>query len=239
MIKDIIRRILLIFLQLRKNKCPLATIDAHTIILAPHPDDEIFGCAGLIARLVAKGKAPHIVILTGGGASHRECCNVAEPDVISARRDLTLKAAKNLGLTSENIHFLNFEDSRIGSRPENEVSKLKALIDSIKPEIVMVPHNGEGWSDHLAARELGLELAPKTAAVYEYCVWMWYYHQKHLDWPNASKLKMTSAEMSKKQAAINTYTNACAPCGKPWVGVLPKLFLKANSTDTELYFRLR
>lgn len=36
------------------------------IIIAPHPDDEVIGCGGLIGRLVAEGKAPHIIVMTGG-----------------------------------------------------------------------------------------------------------------------------------------------------------------------------
>lgn len=239
MIKDIFRKLLILAVQLRRNKCPQITINTTTLILAPHPDDEVFGCGGLIARLTAEGKRPHIIVMTGGGASHRECCDVAASDVIAARRELTLKAAKELGLSSEYIHFLDFEDGHIGKRPESEVLKLRSLIATIKPDTVFVPHRGEGWPDHLAVRELGLDLVPESTAIFEYCVWMWYYRQKHLDWSKASKLKMTQKEHSQKLSAITAYTAACAPCGKPWVGVLPKLFVKANSTDTELYFRLR
>lgn len=239
MIKDILRRLLILAVHLRRNKCPQITINTTTLILAPHPDDEVFGCAGLILQLVAQGMPPHIVIMTGGGASHRACCDVTSSDVITARRVLTLKAAKELGLSHDYIHFLDFEDGRIGNRPETEVKKLKNIIATLKPETFLVPHNGEGWPDHLAVRTLGLDLAPKPTSIYEYCVWMWYYRQKNLDWHNASKLKMSKAEHLKKRKAIANYISECAPCGNPWVGVLPKLFIKANSTDTELYFRLR
>lgn len=239
MIKDILRKILISIMQIRKNKCPQITIDSQTLILAPHPDDEIFGCAGLILQLVSQGKPPHIVIMTGGGASHKECCDVASSDVIAARRELTLKAAKELGLSHDYIHFLDFEDGRIGNRPETEVEKLKNIIATLKPKTLLVPHNGEGWPDHLAVRTLGLDLAYESTSIYEYCVWMWYYRQKNLDWHNASKLKMSKTEHLKKHKAIANYISAYAPCGNPWVGVLPKLFIKANSTDTELYFRLR
>lgn len=239
MIKDILRRLLILAVHLRRNKCPQITINTTTLILAPHPDDEVFGCGGLIARLTSEGKTPHVVVMTGGGASHRECCDVAASDVIAARRELTLKAAKEFGLSSEYIHFLDFEDGYIGKRPESEVLKLRSLIATIKPDTVFVPHCGEGWPDHLAVRELGLDLVPESTVIFEYCVWMWYYRQKHLDWSKATKLKMTQKEHSQKLSAITAYTTACAPCGKPWVGVLPKLFVKANSTDTELYFRLR
>lgn len=209
------------------------------LILAPHPDDEVFGCGGLIARLVAGDCMPHVVVLTGGEESHVNCCGTPKADIVGARRILTHQAAGELGLPAGNIHELNFADGKISGNRGPEYDKLKQLVTALNPQTILVPHHGEGWPDHLAARELGIELAPQGADVYEYCVWFWYYRQRHLDWEQAYRLKMTSEEHNRKLAAINAYHNAFAPCGKPWVGVLPREFVKANSIDTELYFKIR
>ena len=238
-IKNILKNHILAQSQKRSAKLNEFKPNGSVLILAPHPDDEVFGCGGMIARLTAEEKRPHVVVMTGGGASHGECCDIVASDVIAARRKLTIKAAKKLGLTSEYIHFLDFEDGLIGNCPESEVLKLRDLIDILKPDTVFIPHQGEGWPDHLAVREFGLNLVPESTAIFEYCVWMWYYRQKHLDWSKASKLEMTHEEYSKKLSAITTYTAACAPCGKPWVGVLPDLFIKANTSETELYFKIK
>lgn len=209
------------------------------LLLAPHPDDEIFGCGGLIARLVAEDCMPHVVVLTGGEGSHTACCNTPKADIIAARRSLTHKAAGELGLSARYIHELNFADGKISGDRGAEYDKLKQLIAALNPQTILVPHHGEGWPDHLAVRELGIELAPKGTDVYEYCVWFWYYRQRHLDWEQAYRLKMTSEEHRLKLAAIGAYHNALAPCGKPWVGVLPPLFVKANQWNKELYFRVK
>lgn len=208
-------------------------------VIAPHPDDEVFGCGGLISRLVIEDKAPHIVVLTGGEGAHKVCCNTPKADIVEARRGLTRKASEALGLPFCNIYELNFVDGKISGSKDSEYEKLKQLIAELNPQTMMVPHHGEGWPDHRAARELGIELAPKGADIYEYCVWFWYYRQRNLDWNNAFKLKMTSHEHYQKLAAIRVYHDSLAPCGKPWVGVLPPLFIKANSTDTELYFKIK
>ena len=50
---------------------------------------------------------------------------------------------------------------------------------------------------------------------------------------------MTESEHQKKLEAIKAYHSALAPCGKPWVGVLPNLFVKANSTNIELFFKVK
>ena len=38
------------------------------LVFAPHPDDEILGCAGLMQRLVREGLAVHVVVVTDGAA---------------------------------------------------------------------------------------------------------------------------------------------------------------------------
>lgn len=238
-LKEVIRKFQPRLLQFRSSCCIPFHLSGRVLILAPHPDDEIFGCGGLIARLVAEDCMPHVVVLTGGEGSHTACCNTPKSDIIAARRSLTHKAAGELGLSARYIHELNFADGKISGDRGAEYDKLKQLIAALNPQTILVPHHGEGWPDHLAVRELGIELAPKGTDVYEYCVWFWYYRQRHLDWEQAYRLKMTSEEHRRKLAAIGAYHNALAPCGKPWVGVLPPLFVNSNSTNIELYFKIR
>lgn len=238
-IKDYIRLLFINQRQFRSTFSKHFHLYGSIMIIAPHPDDEVFGCGGLIARLVAEGNAPHVIVLTGGGGSHRGCCSTSESDIISERRGLTHKAMSVLGLPESHLYELDFTDGHINESNPEETDKLKALISEINPDVILVPHHGEGWPDHLAARDLGIELAGDETAVYEYCVWMWYYRQMNLDWKNAYVLQMTEAEHKKKLESIETYHSALAPCGKPWVGVLPKLFVKANSTNLELFFKVK
>ena len=37
------------------------------LVLAPHPDDEVLGAGGTIARLASQGRDVHVVIVTKGG----------------------------------------------------------------------------------------------------------------------------------------------------------------------------
>lgn len=239
-LKDIIRRLHVKYLKMGGGRCKkiIEPLAGRVAIVAPHPDDEVIGCGGLIVRLVAEGRAPHIIIMTGGEGSHRGCCDVSPAEIIEARRGLTRKALQILGVPFENIHELDYPDGSITAKnPQTE--ELKRLLAEINPQSVFVPHWGEGWPDHLAARKIGLDLASKTTAVYEYCVWMWYYNVWRLDWKNARRLKMSADEHTTKLRAIDAYIRSVAPCGHPWSGVLPQAFVHANSHDTELYFRLK
>ena len=237
--KNLLRYAHCVWLRIMACKARKFLPDRHILIVAPHPDDEIIGCGGLIAHLVKENKAPHVVIMTGGEGSHHGCCDTSSGDIVAARRRLTRNAAAIVGLPIENIHELNYPDGGI-SMNNTETDRLKALIDELQPDTILVPHWGEGWSDHIQTAEIVKKIAPHSAKLWMYCVWVWYYNVwRDLDWKNAAQLCMTPAEHRIKLDAMDAYIRPLAPCGKPWSGVLPKVFVKANKWNRELYFSLK
>lgn len=89
-------------------------------ILAPHPDDESLGCAGLLARCAAQNVPVKIVFLTGGdGTRTTQLALRFNPrfggpyDLLSIARERQIEArnaAKALGLNDDSIEFLGFPD---------------------------------------------------------------------------------------------------------------------------------
>lgn len=238
--KDFIRRIRVFLIRLLfRNLVELATFD-KVLIVAPHPDDEVLGCSGLIQRLLNEGKQVDVAILSGGGKSHAGCCEIDESTLIGSRRNLSRKAAKILGLPLENLHFLDYPDGSIVFDC-SETDRLKKLIETLQPKVIFVPHKGEGWSDHLEAGRIVQKLVGEMEDVllYEYCVWFWYYNVWNIDRKKAFVLTMTEEELSRKNEAIDAYIKPKAPCGKPFSGVLPPVFVWANRWRKELYFRIK
>lgn len=238
--KDFIRQIRVLLFRVLFQKSLELVIPDKVLIVAPHPDDEVLGCSGLIQRLLSEGKQVDVAILSGGGKSHAGCCKIDESTLIESRRNLSRKAAKTLGLPLEHIHFLDYPDGNIAfDCPETD--RLKELIDMLQPDTIFVPHKGEGWSDHLEAGRIVRNLVGETSGVslYEYCVWFWYYNVWNIDRKNAYVLKMTEEEHFRKNEAIDAYIQPKAPCGNPWSGVLPPVFVWANRWRKELYFRLK
>lgn len=237
-LKDLIRLLHIKYLQ--GHKAPVPDFAKNVLIVAPHPDDEVIGCGGLIARLVAKGRMPHVIVMTGGEGSHRGCCFTASEEISTTRRGLTRKALNVLGVTEDHIHELDFQDGGICEDCNEEIERLKVLIDTLKPETVLVPHWGEGWPDHVNTAQIVKRMVAGKAEVWEYCVWMWYYNVwRGLDWKNAAVLTMTQEEHRLKMEAMDAYIRPTAPCGKPWSGVLPAVFVKAHQDNKELYFKVR
>jgi len=243
--KNLIRKLHIYYLRTLGRGKPELRIKGMVVIIAPHPDDEVIGCGGLIARLVTERNTPHIIILTGGEGSHRGCCDIETDEIKRERRKLTDNALRVLNVDREFIHELDFPDGDIYSSSKRgassmEVDRLEKLLFEIQPDTILVPHWGEGWPDHVNTVKIVNAIAPKQVSIYEYCVWMWYYNVwRGLDWKNAFRLRMTPRERQLKLEAMDVYTKLLAPCGKPWSGVLPKLLVKANSGNTELYFKIR
>lgn len=234
-----IRKLRLVFLRNAFLKTRNYVAMRNSIIIAPHPDDETFGCAGLIQQLLTAGIRVNIIYMTGGGKSHSGCCDMNERTLIDNRRELAKKSAAILGLPQTSLHFLDYPDGGIAYSC-GETEKLKDLLEELEPEAVFIPHKGEGWNDHIKAGEIVRSLLKdnNTTSIYEYCVWFWYYNVWDIDWKNARTVAMTKEQYGKKLRAMDAYIKPLAPCGKPWSGVLPEVFIQANRWNKELYFKL-
>lgn len=249
-IKDYFRKSHIKWLLFKSNTNPEIQINGSTLIVSPHPDDEVIGCGGLISRLVEEGNSPYIVFMTGGGASHKTCCNLSEEEIIKNRRILTRESLGILGVKEDHIYELNFPDGKIPypndegqvTNDDPNIFKLKSLLSTFQSPLsnlnIFVPHWGEGWPDHINTAKIIKAITPQNAQIWEYCVWMWYYNiWRGLDWENAFRLKLDKDEREKKLKAIAVYTDTLASCGKPWSGVLPEIFKSAHKKGFELYFK--
>ena len=96
--KDFIRQIRIQIIRIRSCGKRRLPIKERILIIAPHPDDEVLGCSGLIQRSLKEGKQVDVVILSGGGKSHSGCCSIDEKELIESRRALSRTAAGILGL---------------------------------------------------------------------------------------------------------------------------------------------
>ena len=227
---------------------PITHMPEHFVIIAPHPDDEVFGCGGLISKCTENNKKSEILFLTQGEASHQQCCNIPINQIGAQRMELAARAAEILGVSQYTLVFPAGKDGNL-PRKCSEAFGLMAgqLTEAIKraaPEAVFCPHPCEGWPDHIAASELtiaAIDMLPAASKpkLYYYCVWFWYSMPLHralkLNWGKARILNI-SAQLPLKRQAMSVYLDAFAPCGKPWVGKLPKELLRSFDRKTELFF---
>tara|TARA_R110000772_G_scaffold161712_3_gene272832 strand:- start:2002 stop:2682 length:681 start_codon:yes stop_codon:yes gene_type:complete len=139
----------------------------RAIVIAPHPDDEILGCGGTIAKLIAQGTEVHIVIMTRGG-----------PPIFTVEQiDKVLKecARAHQFLGIKQTYFLDFPAAGLDAIPIAQInSALCAVIDDVRPDTVFVPFVGDIHLDHqisftsalVASRPRHAD-APKNIYAYE------------------------------------------------------------------------
>ncbi len=118
------------------------------LVVAAHPDDEVLGCGGSIARHAAEGDEVHILIMAEGVTSRD-----ATRDVHARREELSLLAntAKNVGsfLGAHSVELLSFPDNRMDILPLLDVVKeVETRLERVRPEVVYTHHHGDLNIDH-------------------------------------------------------------------------------------------
>jgi len=121
-------------------------------VVAPHPDDEVFGCGGLTARLTDINVPVTPYVLSDGEAIERQYFDRPpgpETDLGAHRREEAKTAARILG--AEEPAFLSFPDGGLLSESTAVVERLAALLGSSVPGTILAPWPGEQHADHVAA----------------------------------------------------------------------------------------
>jgi N-acetylglucosamine malate deacetylase 1 len=117
------------------------------LVVAAHPDDEVLGCGGTIARHVAEGDLVHIVFYTDGvGARHAVVGAQHESDQ-ALRNESAVAAADILG--AKRPVSLGFPDNRLDSVDLLDlVQALETVSRPIEPTIVYTHWMGDLNVDH-------------------------------------------------------------------------------------------
>jgi LmbE family N-acetylglucosaminyl deacetylase len=119
----------------------------RVLVLAPHPDDEIFGCGGAIMQHLVQGDAVTVVILTDGRAAIEHTNSLSMMQYIETRRQESRNAAAILGY--QDLAFWEFHDREL-SCDETLIYRLQQLIETEKFDNVYAPSPFEVHPDHYA-----------------------------------------------------------------------------------------
>jgi LmbE family N-acetylglucosaminyl deacetylase len=119
---------------------------ASALVVAPHYDDEVLGCGGLVAQLAAAGAAVRVLFLSDGGAGVEDAGRDAYRQ---RRREESARAGEALGIAGSD--HLGLPDGELGERlPEIAAGLSRALL-TLRPELLLVPSPLEVSRDHRAA----------------------------------------------------------------------------------------
>lgn len=115
------------------------------LVVAAHPDDEVLGCGGTVARHAAAGDRVHVVI-AGEGATARDV-DAGSKDERAALAKAAQAAAATLG--SEPPRMLGLPDNRLDTLPLLDIIKpIEAVVAEVNPDTVYTHHGGDLNIDH-------------------------------------------------------------------------------------------
>lgn len=187
------------------------------LVIAPHPDDEVLGCYGLMNKIKQNGGEIYVQILTIGGYT--------KVDGNKISKETWKKEFQNvvefIKIDDYSIAYYNDKITHLDEIPQAELielleSKSKISVSQIKPTIVAIPTIFSTHQDHVYAYKTAIAalrphpqkttFMPKMIVSYEspeYYFWSAYSEFGKFS-PNFY-LKMSEIDMEKKIIALNEY----------------------------------
>ena len=118
-------------------------MNKQILIIAAHPDDEVLGCGGTIARHVAEGDVAHVLFLGDGVSSRGD----SDPSLINARKKSAVKACGVLGAAV--VGFEKFPDNMFDTVSLLNITRVvESAKKEINPQIIYTHHCGDLNIDH-------------------------------------------------------------------------------------------
>jgi len=111
------------------------------LIIAPHPDDEVLGCGGTIAKYAKKGGEIYLCIAT-------KAYRPEWSDEFLRNRPIEIETANRI-LGVKKTYFLDFPTVKLDTVPQKELNeKISKVIKETEAEILYIPHRGDLHKDH-------------------------------------------------------------------------------------------
>jgi LmbE family N-acetylglucosaminyl deacetylase len=128
------------------------------LVFAAHPDDDIMGCGGSLAKHVKLGNQVSACYMTSGEAGG---LGYSKSELARIREEEAMNAAKVIGF--QDLTYLRNPDGYL----EYDQSNLKKLVELIRkkqPNIVYVHHQSDGHQDHRTTFQLVNESLERASA---------------------------------------------------------------------------
>jgi N-acetylglucosamine malate deacetylase 1 len=116
----------------------------NVLVVAPHPDDEVLGCGGLMAKYASLNHHVYVAIMTNAHAGAPE---LFSQELIEEGRLFAREAHRILGV--KQTFFYNYPAPRLETAFGYQIAdELKNLIHNLSIHSLYLPHRGDMHKDH-------------------------------------------------------------------------------------------
>lgn len=147
------------------------------LVLAPHMDDEVFGCGGTLALCIKKTCQVSVVYFTNGNKGYDENKFVGESDnkrrerearLIEIRKKEARHAAEIIGFNE--LIFLDFDDEALDIQAD-KIDKLVNILQHARPQAVFLPFLNDLHPDHWMTNCLFIKAAIRAKLMGDISCW--------------------------------------------------------------------
>ena len=212
------------------------------LVLAPHPDDETFGCGMALAAAVAAGRDVVLVLLTDGEASHPASKQFPPSRMATLRLGELERALGELapGRTTP-VHRLRLADGKIATREalKDCEERLVGLAERHRSGTIWTTWEGDPHCDHQTAAHLARRVADAAdLGLLNFPVWGRFGSRSV---PENLVLFDSREQASAKGRAIDAYASQTGRLvhDDPEGFVMPAQFVEHFRTHPEIFIRDR
>ncbi|UVE49758.1 PIG-L family deacetylase [Haloferax larsenii] len=118
--------------------------DRTVLVIGAHPDDEVLGAGGTMAKHAAAGDEVHVLIVTEGTTQQYD-----DDSIIEQKREEARECADTLGIGA--VHFGDLPDMRLDDVPHVETNAvIESVVSDHSPDVVYTHSPHEVNLDHKA-----------------------------------------------------------------------------------------
>jgi LmbE family N-acetylglucosaminyl deacetylase len=221
---------------------------ARLVVVAPHPDDELLACAGLLAQHVAaKGQAV-VVGVTDGEASHGEAshgeanhaaaagCNATQ--LAHARHQERLEGLRRLRCTGVDVIRAGLPDGHVAQHTDKLYGQLLSLLRPC--DVVVSTWRLDGHPDHDSTGSTAAKACLAAGCrLLEAPVWMWHWaaaEDARVPWHRLIALPLEPSAWHRKQHAVAAHKTQQSDRGAGLGAVLGAAILDRAAWQKEYFF---
>jgi len=195
---------------------------AKVLVLAPHPDDDIMGCGGVIHKHILNGSKVRVIYITKGDGETQ----LFGKKITDTRRSEAISALRVLGVTEQ--YFGLVPDGKVTAQNAGQI--IKEAIEDFEPELIYSPTELDDHADHREtanglrwALKRSKKIDPALINLYFYEVWTPLYPNRIVTIDLETKLEAVRQHESQLKnraydeaiAGLNTYRGEILGAGSP------------------------
>lgn len=198
------------------NMVPLDICQARRLVLvAPHPDDEVFGAGGLIQSALYHEVPVRIIAVTDGEASHPRSEHLLTRELTARRIREREEALHRLGWREPDIVRLHLPDSGVANCLAELTVALRSQLQV--GDVCAAPWQRDGHPDHDACGRAARQVCGEVGTtLLSYFVWTWHWASPEagdVPWSQCRRLDLDRRARARKRWATRAFESQIQPLG--------------------------